>query len=98
MSAQTESPIVCQKEFKLINSLLNKVFPIVKPYFGPVPTYPGSYWSWTFCSDNAQPLIINETVAANIEKTTKYYNRDIHNAVFAVPNYIKNLMELTQKL
>ncbi len=92
MSAQTESPIACQKEFKLINSLLNKVFPVVKPYFAPVPTYPGGYWSWTFCSNDVKPTIKNERTAAELEKTSKFYNKELYNAVFAIPNYVKELI------
>jgi len=92
MAAQTESPIVCQKEFKLINSLLNKVFKIVKPYFAPVPTYPGAYWSWTFCSETVEPEIKNKDLAAELETSSKYYNREIYKAVLAVPNYVKELI------
>lgn len=92
MSAQTESPIACQKEFKLINTLLNKVFSVVKPYFAPVPTYPGSYWSWTFCSESVYPCITDENLAIELEKSSKYFNRDIQKAVFAIPNYVKDLM------
>jgi len=94
MVAQTESPLACQEDFKLINILLNKVFPIVKPYFAPVPTYPGAYWSWTFCSNDVQPKLNNETFAAQLEKETKYYNRDIHAAAFAMPNYVKSILSL----
>jgi spermidine synthase len=94
MAAQTESPVACQKEFKLINALLNKVFSVVKPYFAPVPTYPGGNWSWTFCSQGLQPEIRNEALAIELEKTSKYFNRDIYKAVFAVPNYVKDLMAL----
>ncbi len=89
---QTESPLACQKDFKLINQLLNKVFPVVVPYFAPVPTYPGAYWSWTFCSKEVKPELVNEEFAVELEKSTKYYNRDIHRAVFAVPNYVKELL------
>lgn len=89
---QSESPLACQKEFKLINKLLNKVFSVVVPYFAPVPTYPGAYWSWTFCSNGVKPELINDAFARELEKTTKYYNRDIHKAVFAVPNYVKELI------
>ena len=32
-----------------------------------------------------------------LEKATKYYNRDIHRAVFAVPNYVKELLELSPR-
>lgn len=89
MSAQTESPVISQKEFMLINSILNKVFPVVKPYFAPVPTYPGGTWSWTFCSMGVQPEINNEKTSAELEKVSRFYNRDIHKAVFALPNYLK---------
>lgn len=93
MAAQTESPIACKNEFKLINQLLNQVFPVVKPYFAPVPTYPGGYWSWTFCSVEIQPENRNQQFAAELENRTKYYNRDIHSAVFAMPNYIRELIK-----
>lgn len=89
---QTESPLACQKDFKLINCLLNKVFPVVIPYFAPVPTYPGAYWSWTFCSNGVKPELVNEKLATELEKTTKYYNKDIHKAVFAVPNYVREIL------
>lgn len=93
MVAQTESPIACQKDFKLINNLLKKVFRVVKPYFAPVPTYPGAYWSWTFCSENIIPSIKGDKILINqIEKTAKYYNTEIHNSAFAVPNFVKKLI------
>lgn len=89
---QTESPWACEKDFKLINTLLSKVFTVVEPYFAPVPTYPGAYWSWTFCSNGIKPGISDEALATEIEKSTKYYNRDIHRAVFAVPNYVRKVL------
>lgn len=92
MSAQSESPLACKEEFKMINTLLKKVFPVVAPYFAPVPTYPGAYWSWTFCSEAVKPENNNIPTAKELEKTTKYYNLDIHKAVFAVPNYIKEMI------
>jgi spermidine synthase len=92
MAAQTESPVVAQKEFLLINSILNKVFPIVKPYFAPVPTYPSGSWSWTYCSMGVQPEINNEALAVELEKNSKYFNRDMYKAVFAMPNYLKQAL------
>ena len=94
MTAQSESPIANQREIKLIYSLLNKVFPVVKSYVAPIPTYPGGYWSWAFCSKNINPLDnINSEVAAKIEKTSKYYNSEIHKAAFALPNFLRDLVE-----
>ncbi len=93
MAAQSESPILCQEEVKLIYPLLKKVFPIVKPYVATVPTYPGALWSWSFCSKGILPLEnINEKMATTIENQAKYYNRAVHNAVFALPNFVKELI------
>ena len=70
------------------------MFPIVKPYFAPIPTYPGGNWCWAFCSKDVDPLeTVNILQAAEIEKETQYYNRDIHRAAFAVPNFMKKLIE-----
>lgn len=93
MAAQSESPIMNQKELGLISNLLKKVFPIVKTYIAPVPTYPGSFWSWTFCSETVNPLDIkNETSAEEIEKQAKLYNREFHKSVFALPNFIRDIV------
>lgn len=94
MVAQSESPIADKKEMKQMYKLLNKVFPIVKPYIGPVPTYPGGFWSWAFCSESVEPLhFIDEDRAKEISKSLKLYNLDIHRSVFALPNYVKEIVE-----
>ena len=72
--------------------LLRKVFPIVKPYVGPMITYPAGYWSWAYCSVNNEPLsYIAQDRVELIEKQAKLYNKDIHKSVFALPNFVKEL-------
>lgn len=94
MAAQSESPIINQKELGLVSQLLKKVFPVVKTYIAPIPTYPGSFWSWTFCSESVNPLrVADENAAIEIEKHTKFYNREIHLSVFALPNFIKDIVK-----
>lgn len=89
---QSESPIADKREIQMVYSLLRKVFPKVHAYIGPIPTYPGGFWSWAFCSCDVNPLdYINEPLASELEKNTKYYNREIHKAAFALPNFIKEL-------
>ena len=60
-----------------------------------MPTYPGGYWSWGFCSEDVEaPLDFNkidENRAAKISSTCKIYNREVHSAVFRVPNFVKEL-------
>lgn len=93
MVCQSESPFADQKEIKMMQPLLKKAFPIVKTYAGPMPTYPGGYWSWTFCSNTVTPLeFVDETRADEIAKGSKLYNKDLHRAVFALPNFVKELV------
>lgn len=91
--AQSESPIVNQNEIKKIYKLLKKVFPITSIYVSPIPTYPGGYWSWAFCSTEVQPLsYIDEKRCEYITKTCKVYNKEYHKACFALPNFLKELV------
>jgi len=93
MVAQSESPFADKKEMKLMYALLKKVFPIVRTYVGPMPTYPGGYWSWAFCSCDVEPLsYIDEKRVELIEKDAKLYNSEIHKSVFALPNFVKKLL------
>ena len=92
MVAQSESPFADRKEIRAMYTLLRKVFPIVKPYVGPMVTYPAGYWSWAFCSVDVQPLdYIDEKRVEAIEKQAKLYNKEIHSSVFALPNFVKEL-------
>jgi len=92
---QTEGPFAQSENMQKTYKLLRKVFKNVAPYCGPMPTYPGGYWSWGFCSDDVEiPLDsskIDKTRATEIQKTCKIYNRELHSAVFAVPNFVKEL-------
>lgn len=93
MVAQSESPFANQKEIKKIYPLLRKAFPIVRAYAGSVPTYPGGYWSWAFCSESYGSLsYIDDFRAEIIEKDAKLYNRQIHRGAFILPNFVKELV------
>ena len=93
MVCQSESPFADQKEIQMMQPLLKKAFPIVKTYAGPMPTYPAGYWSWTFCSNTVEPCsYLDVERAEEIEKNAKLYNKDLHKAVFALPNFVKKLV------
>lgn len=90
MACQSESPVAVPDECKRINKLLKSVFPYVQPYTACIPSYPGGQWTWSFCSKGLKPLDrVNEPVATELEKTCRYFNRDIHKTVFVLPNYVK---------
>ncbi len=73
-------------------------FAIVKPYFGQVPIYPGVQWSWTAVSDELDPTAIDEiTVLARLKgfaDQLRVYNPGLHRAAFAMPTYLRRLLEL----
>ncbi len=95
MACQSEAPMAVPEECTRINKLLRSVFPFVQPYTACVPTYPSGQWTWTFCSKGVTPLAhINETVADELAATCKYYNRSVHQAVFALPNYMKPIFQI----
>ncbi len=94
MANQSESPVAVPEECLRINKLLKSVFPYVQPYTACIPSYPGGQWTWSFCSKGLKPLEnINEKTAADLEKTCRYYNREIHKTVFVLPNYVKAVFE-----
>ena len=93
VAAQSESPVVNKEEIKKMYSLLKKVFPITSTYTSPVPTYPGGYWAWAFCSEEVEPLsYIDERRCEAVTKTCKIYNKEYHKARFALPNFLKKLL------
>lgn len=91
MANQSESPVANPREIRLVYALLGKVFPTVVPYTATIPTYPGHYWSWAFCSQNRKPADgFGNPIATELEKSCKFFNRDIHQAVFALPNFVRD--------
>ena len=91
--AQSEYPFVQKDCVKKMYNLLKRVFPVCETYTSNIPTYPGGYWAWAFCSEDVKPLsYINEERCAEITKTCKIYNKEYHMARFALPNYLKELL------
>ena len=57
---------------------------------GSIPSYPYGFWSWGFASNSVHPFEnIDLERARAIEKSTKYYNIDLHRAVLCLPNFLK---------
>ena len=93
VAAQSESPVANKEEIKKMYNLLKKVFPVCSTYTSNIPTYPGGYWAWAFCSKDVKPLsYFAEDRYEDIVKSCKIYNRDYHNSRFALPNYLKELL------
>ena len=91
LAAQSESPVVNKEEISKMYKLLKKVFPICSTYTSNIPTYPGGYWAWAFCSTDVEPLsYFAEDRENDITKSCKIYNKYYHYARLALPNYLKD--------
>jgi spermidine synthase len=85
--SQAGSPFYHLDSIKKKDAFLKKLFKNVCFYTSPVPTYPGGSWCFVFLSDEVQPLKIKR----NPPRGLKYFNLDIHQAAFSLPNFLKNL-------
>ena len=76
---------------------LRQVFRVVAPYFAYIPVY-GSIWGFACASDTLDPrsmapVEVERVIAARGLKDLQYYNGEVHRALFALPNYVKALVE-----
>jgi spermidine synthase len=92
---QSESPLFNPKTVKAMYTNLKDIFPITKMYTCYMPIYPSAYWSFAFCSKKYDP--INDFDLTRYQKfalsSCTYYNREIHIGSFALPKYVRALVE-----
>lgn len=92
--SQTESPFLHMDFIAEVNRLLSTIFPIVRLYLAPMPSYPGGLWSFTIGSKNYDPSIPlrKETIA------TRYYTPDIHRASFVLPRFLEDAIRTNKAI
>lgn len=86
--AQTESPFAEPMLLRESVSEMKKVFPVVKLFWGAMPTYPTGMWTYTIGSklhDPRQPL-------REKPNGTRYYTGEIHRAAFVLPPFLEELL------
>ena len=72
---------------------IKEVFPIARVYQVHIPTYSSGHWLFGFASKKYDPVKdLNEKGWNSIELSTKYYNTELHKGCFALPNYVKDLL------
>lgn len=73
---------------------IEELFPIVKVYQAHIPTYPSGHWLFGFASKKLDPIYdLNEDKWNELGLETKYYNTELHKGCFALPNYVKKLLD-----
>ncbi|MCX6090607.1 MAG: polyamine aminopropyltransferase [Atribacterota bacterium] len=65
------------------------MFPIVKIYWGLVPTYPGGVWTYIIASKKHDP----QKVTKNLPFSTRYYSRAVHEAAFILPVFLAEMVK-----
>ena len=94
----TQNGVPFFQKDELTNSYrrLKPLFKDVSFFVAPVPTYTGGFMAFGWATDNEalrrQPLSVIAERYAKTDIKTRYYNPNIHVASFALPNYIRNLM------
>ncbi|RKX46461.1 MAG: spermidine synthase [Thermotogae bacterium] len=93
-SAETESPVLDPGWVKLAYKRIKKTFPVTKLYLGFMSTYPSGCWSYTFASKGIDPVKdFDSKRVEKFQKDLRYYNSEVHIAAFALPNFVKELIQ-----
>ena len=72
---------------------IKELFPICGVYQAHIPTYPSGHWLFGFASKNIEPLDLDAERWNGLGIKTRYYNTQLHKGAFAIPNYVKELLE-----
>jgi spermidine synthase len=93
---QNESPFYENnaREMKRANTKIKNIFPICRPYQYCIPTYPSGFWLFGFASKKLDPIKDLDADRWNsLGLKTKYYNTDLHVGAFALPSYVKEMLD-----
>ncbi|MBQ3402086.1 MAG: polyamine aminopropyltransferase [Synergistaceae bacterium] len=88
LSELTESPFTDTALMRQAIREMRKVFPVVRMYWGAVPTYPSGMWTYGVASMREDPSVPVRTV-----KPTRYYTNEIHRASFILPPFLEELIQ-----
>ncbi|WIV11849.1 polyamine aminopropyltransferase [Proteiniborus sp. MB09-C3] len=97
---QHESPYYKEyaNSMKRAHKRIRELFPICKVYQAHIPTYPSGHWLFGFASKKIDPIANLDADKWNaLGIKTKYYNTELHKGSFALPNYVKEMIENDNK-
>jgi len=90
------SPVARPERVAQLAQRLGGVFRIVRPYTMYIPLY-GSLWAMAVCSDKLDPKAftadeIDRRIEARKLEDLRFYNGETHEGVFALPNFVRDLV------
>ncbi len=89
--AQTDNPWFKADLISQVNRDVKEIFPVTRLYTANIPTYPSGLWTFTIGSKKYDPLKVEKDRFHDIE--TKYYTKELHTAAFALPKFVRDLVE-----
>src|SRR5258706_373557 len=94
------SPVARPERVAELAQRLNGIFRIVRPYTMYIPLY-GSLWAMAGCSDKPHPKAltadeVDRRIDARKLQDLRYYNGETHEGVFALPNFVRDLVTPTR--
>lgn len=93
---QNESPYYQEDAHEMVRATkkIKNIFPISMVYQFHMPTYPSGHWLFGFASKKYHPINDFDAKRWNdLGLKTKYYNTDLHVGCFALPTYVKDMIE-----
>ncbi len=90
------APVARPERVAELAQRLNGVFRIVRPYTMYIPLY-GAQWAMAVCSDKLDPKAftadeIDRRIEQRRMQDLRFYNGETHEGVFALPNFIRDLV------
>lgn len=89
--AQSDNPWFKADLIRTVQQDVKEIFPITRLYLANIPTYPSGLWAFTIGSKKYDPLDVSKDRITEIE--TKYYTKEIHQACFVLPKFVRDLVE-----
>lgn len=92
---QHESPYYADdaKAMQRAHKRIREFFDVCRVYQAHIPTYPSGHWLFGFASKSVDPLTADIGKWNSLGLKTRYYNTELHRGCFAIPNYVKELLE-----
>ena len=71
-----------------------QTFPICAVYQAHIPTYPSGHWLFGYAAKSRQPIEkVDFSAWEKLALDTRYYNTDLHVGAFALPCYVRRLLD-----
>lgn len=83
-----------EQAMKRAHDRIKSTFEIARVFQAHIPTYPSGHWLFGFASKKYCPIKdFNKEAWEQLGIKTKYYNTELHVGAFAIPTYVKEILE-----